>query len=110
MKNRPPVGASAPEVQRQSVAPGPLHIAASVLAARFEDHLVLGAAQWPGCLTLEGTAARMWEAIVQHGSTQAAAAALAPTYDVEPQRLEGDLEGFAEALTERGALIDERSA
>ena len=110
MKNRPPVGASVPEVQRQSVAPGPLHIAPSVLAARFEDRVVLGAAQWPDCLTLEGTAARMWEAIVQHGSTQAAAAALAPAYDVEPQRLEGDLEGFAEALTERGALIDERSA
>lgn len=110
VKNRPAVGASAPEVQRQSVGRGPLHVAPGVLVARFQGRLVLGAVQWPGCLTLEGTAASMWEALVAHGSTLAAAAALAPTYDVEPERLEADLEGFAEALSQRGAVIDERSA
>ena len=110
VKNRPAVGTSAPEIQRQSEARGPLHVAPGVLAARFEGRLVLGAAHWSGCLTLEGTAASMWEALVTHGSAQAATAALAHTYDVEPERLEADLVGFTEALMQRGALESERSA
>ncbi len=104
VKNRPAIGASAPEVQRQGEARRPLRIAPGVLAAWFEERLVLGAAHWHGCLTLEGTAASMWEALVEHGGAQAAAAALAQTYDVEPERLVTDLEGFTEALTQRGAL------
>jgi len=65
---------------------------------------VLGAAHWPACLTLEGTAASMWEALVEHGGVKAAATALAQTFEVEPARLEADLEGFTDALTQRGAL------
>ncbi len=109
VKNRPAVGDSAPEVQRQAVARGPLRIAPGVLAAHYEGCLVLGAAQWPSCLTLEGTAASMWDALVKHGGAQAAAAALSQTYDVEPARLEADLETFTAALAQRGALMGERS-
>ena len=103
-KNRPPVGEAPVVVQTQPTGTGPWHPAPTVLMARFEDAHVLGAPHWSGCLTLEGTAAAMWDALVVHGSPTKAAEALAPAYDVEPERLRGDLEGFAAALVEHGAL------
>lgn len=103
-KNRPAVGEAPPVVQEQPVGSGPWRPSSSVLMARFDGRHVLGAPHWRGCVTLQGTAAAMWDALVEHGSPDAAAAALARTYDVEPRRLRTDLEDFATALLERGAL------
>ena len=105
-KNRPPVGEAPVDVQTQPTGTGPWHPAPAVLMARFEDTHILGAPHWPGCITLEGSAAAMWDGLVAHGSPAKAAQALAPAYDVEPERLRADLETFAAALVERGALED----
>ena len=103
-KNRPPVGEAPVAVQTQPTGIGPVRPAPTVLKARFEDAHVLGAPHWHGCLTLEGTAAAMWDALVAHGSPASAAEVLAPVYEVEPERLRADIEAFAAALMERGAL------
>ena len=103
-KNRPPVGESPVAVQTQAPGTGPLRPAPTVLTARFEDVHVIGAPHWPGCITLEGTAAAMWDALVEHGTVAAAAEVLTLSYDIAPERLRADLDGFAAALTERGAL------
>lgn len=56
------------------------------------------------CFQLQGVAADMWRALLQHGTLEGAQAALQRQYDVAPQRLRADLAGFAAELEQTGLL------
>ena len=92
------------EIQVQVPGPGPIHPHEDVLAATYEDRVVLGSARWQGCVALGGIGAAMWRALIAHGTVTGAARELTASYDVEPARLEADLRAVVAALVRRGAL------
>lgn len=57
---------------------------------------------------LKGAAGKLFEALVEHGSIQAAVPRLADTFDVSRERLTADLEAFVRGLEERGLLEVQR--
>ncbi|MFW6288969.1 MAG: PqqD family protein [Spirochaetota bacterium] len=58
------------------------------------------------CLRLEGSAADMWDAIVECGSVEAASERLLELYDAEPSLLRNDLANFVVSLQNDGILTD----
>ncbi len=95
-----------PRLQVPAPPKGPLRPAARALYARLgEDRIAAALPPDPDCYVLEEVAAAMWEALLRFGDIPAAAASLAGRYDVEPGRLERDLEGFAGDLLNRGLLV-----
>lgn len=53
---------------------------------------------------LDPVGTRMWAALTQAGTIEAAFAELRGMYEVEPERLRGDLEKLVEKLVEQGLL------
>jgi hypothetical protein len=75
-----------------------------VLTRRVGEELVLLNMATEVYFGLDPVGTAMWEALVTHGSVAAAHAALAPQYDVEPERLLADLTELAGQLVEKGLL------
>ncbi len=96
-----------PLLQVLPKAAGPIKPANGTIYARMPDDTVALAAL-PGseCYILEGTAAAMWFALVEHGAVEPAAASLAGRYEVEAERLEADMKRFVENLRDQGLVAD----
>ena len=94
----------APAFQLQPHGVGPLRPHPEVLAARFGERVVIGAAGWSECLVLEGVAGAMWHALVARGNVREATRELSVMYDVDSERLASDLRAFAGNLVERGVM------
>nr|WP_275298028.1 PqqD family protein [Halomonas campisalis] len=57
------------------------------------------------CFRLEGSAAEMWRYVLEHGTLEAAEAALLERYDIAPSTLGHDLAVFVAELEKNGLLI-----
>lgn len=69
-----------------------------------DDSIVLCDLRTEVVYGLEGVAADMWRALVGYGDLQAAAEYLLSFYEVDEQRLWGDLRAFADELLSKGLL------
>ena len=92
-------------VQRQPQANGPLRPADRILYGTFEDQLAVCDTSTEEVFQLSDVAASMWQALVEHGSLEAATDALAEEYDVDKTTLADDLRTFADDLIARGMLV-----
>lgn len=88
----------------QKMSSGPLRPAETVIFGPLRGELVVGDLADSRAFGLRGSAAAMWQAIVQTGSMEASVAALAAEYDVEEERLRADLEQFVDNLIQRGLI------
>ncbi len=111
LKHRSPSGAPEDDsLQLCIVGPGPLRPADTVVWGRINDAVIVaGVASVPeaapgACMRLDGTAADMWEALLEHGTVDAATEALLRLYEVDRETLRGDLAGFVTTLKEEGIL------
>ena len=110
-----------PPPQLVSPGPGPIRPADRVLWARFDDAYIValmpaiphrgGRSPQPEttpeptpCLRLEGTAADMWDALLERGTVEGATATLADVYDVDLPTLRRDLANFVTTLQNDGIL------
>lgn len=110
LKNRRRPGTEHPTVQVQPRGAGPRRPGDHVVAADLEDELLLGDLEQGESYALDGTAADFWRAVVRHGALDSAAEDLAEIYDAEPSILRADLEAFADALAQKGLLVDDHAA
>ncbi len=95
------------QMARVVVQPAPhrqLRLADDLVFGEFEGALVLSRPSWSTPLVLNGVASALWNALLSHGETSAAATEVAQTYGAEPARVAGDFDGFVRALRERGAI------
>jgi len=53
---------------------------------------------------LDEVGTRMWELLAEHGDLAAVATAMSAEFEVDPERLEKDLAGLVDQLSERGLL------
>ncbi len=105
LRNRARLGRSGgPRLQVQPAGRGPLIPAERLLFGRLGERIVLGDQDQGSSFSLEGTAAEMWQALVEEPSRAEALKRLGRIYEVEPRRLRGDLERFAGELVARGLL------
>lgn len=98
------------EIRRQPRGPGPLRPTPHLLWGRLDDRVVIRDTAADRALTLRGTAAEMWEAVVREGRPDAAARRVARGYDTARERVEADLRELVGGLEERGALVSEEPA
>ena len=115
----------ADSLQLCTPGPGPVRPADHVLWAQINDAIVVAAVpvdaaaaqqaadrptgpdpdpQPSPCLRLEGTAADMWDALLECGTMEAATAKLADVYDVDLPTLRRDLANFVTTLQNDGIL------
>lgn len=97
--------ASGPEIQVQPRSPGPLRPAPHLLWGALDGYVVIRDPAADRALTLDGTAAAMWRALVREGDVEGAARRLADVYDAPGDRIRGDLDDLARRLVDRGALV-----
>lgn len=88
----------------------PVRLGDDVLAARFDDAVVVARPSWRDALALDGSAADMWEALLDHGTVHGAVEALTRRYDVAEGELAADVQAFVTALEDVGALRTNREA
>ncbi len=102
---RPPAGI---RVEVQPSGRGPLRPSRSALFGSFGGETLLATLDRGETFLLAGSGQEIWWALVKHGSTGRAVAALANRYRVEEAILRADLETFVESLLARGLLeLDE---
>lgn len=94
-------------IQVQPEGQGPLRPSSRVLFGEYEERVVVGDMAGESSVSLTGVAADMWRAIVQHGNLEDAVASLAREYDIDSATLRVDLQGFVEALIDRGLLEED---
>jgi Coenzyme PQQ synthesis protein D (PqqD) len=104
LKNRPAPGMEPIPVQVQPEGPGPLGPSPRVLFGEYGEDIVVGNMETKASFSLTGVAADMWKAVVEHGSLEAAVAALSNEYEVDEGVLRADLKGFVEDLLARDLL------
>ncbi|MBT3275399.1 MAG: PqqD family protein [Spirochaetales bacterium] len=113
MKNRPlksrPVDENA--FQAQIEGPGPICCAENVVFADMQSDLILvadcGRDETAGVMyRLENSACMMFRALVEHGSIEPAAAAVAKYYDADRAEVRSDLASFLGELSGQGILLN----
>lgn len=97
-------------VQVQPDAPGPFGPADEVIYAALEKGMIVSRGDTGPVWVLDDTAAAFWQALVAHADLEAAAAALADTYEVGPDTLREDLRAFAGTLVEHRLLQNDASS
>lgn len=105
LKNRALLGAEPIPILVQPEANGPLRPGPDVVFGELEGRTFIANLESGESFALAGTAARMWRALIETGTADAAAAALAPRYDVPAATLRRDLDAFLDRLAARGLLV-----
>lgn len=106
LKNRYPEPGTRGRFQIQEEGPGPLRPAASVLYGSLAEEIVVADLETGACLSLAGSAADMWRAVVAVGDVDRAGRAIAEAYDERPAVLAADLREFVARLVDRGVLVE----
>jgi len=108
LKTRPGTDVSHQEVsnsvQIQPHPAGPIGPAAPVLFGQVDDHTIVANPDADICVELDGTAAAMWHALVEHGTVDDTVDDLCQTYSVEEATLRADLVGFIDRLAAHDLL------
>ena len=73
--------------------------------ARIGERVIVGNLATQDVVSLDGSAADMWEALVNEDSEEAALATLSTLYDVDPAALRKDLLTFVDDLRQRRLLV-----
>lgn len=81
-----------------------ISIAPDVLVRELGDESVILDLKTERYLGLDAVGTRMWRLLMESGSTDSAYRELLKEYDVEPNRLEADLQQFVEKLLEHGLI------
>lgn len=96
--------ASTVPVQVQPEPAGPIRPAPPVFFGTLGEAVIVAQPEADVCMELDGTAAGMWTALVEHGTISGAVEALLAEYDVDRATLEADLTGFVQSLAARDLL------
>lgn len=91
-------------VQVQPAPAGPIRPTSPVLFGTVGEETVVAHLETDRCLALDGTAAAMWHALVEHGTVNDTIEALRETYSVDASTLRVDLIGFIEQLAAHNLL------
>ena len=91
-------------VQIQPDPTGPIGPTAPVLFGQVHDHTIVANPDADVCLELDGTAATMWHALVEHGTIGDTIDALCHTYSVDESTLRADLVDFIDRLAAHNLL------
>ena len=83
----------------------PIRVPADVLVRELAGEAVLLDLRSESYFGLDPVGTRMWQAIVERGSLRGALEALEGLWDVEPARLQRDLEGLVAELTAQGLVV-----
>ena len=103
LKNRP-VAPGSVRLQEQRACEGSIRAGEATLFARFEEE-VLAADVKTGCAySFSGIAGEIWTALVDGASPRSVVDDLAAEYDVEPGRLQADVDSLVERAVELGLL------
>ena len=73
--------------------------------ARIGERVIAGNLETEDVVSLDGSAADMWEALINEDSEKAVLAALSTLYDVDPAALQEDLLTFVDDLQQRGLAV-----
>ena len=82
-----------------------LVIPESVLTTELGDEGVLLDLEAGEYFGLDATGMRIWKAIAEHGTREAALECLAKSYEVDSATLERDLTSFVRALSDRKLVV-----
>ena len=104
LKNRSESGTHSISVQVQPEGKGPLKPSANVLFGELEGQIVVGNLASGTCFNLNGVAADIWRAIVEHGNLKDVTGTLLRNYDADEAVLRSDLNAFVAQLLDRGLL------
>ena len=108
LKNRHAVRSTSPtdsiDIQVQPEPSGPIRPAPPVFFGTLGEAVIVAHPEADVCIELNGTAASMWTALVEHGTLAGALEALLSAYDVDQATLETDLNAFVQSLAARDLL------
>ena len=91
-------------VQVQPEPAGPIKPHPSVFFGTLEDSTIVANPESDVCVEIDGSAAAMWHALIEHGTAKDTLDALLETYDVDRATLRADLIGFIEQLASNDLL------
>lgn len=91
-------------VQVQPDPRGPIRPSSAAFFGTVDDQMIVANPDNEICVELEGTAAAMWYALVEHGAIDDTVNALRQTYSVDGTALRTDLTGLAKQLAARNLL------
>jgi Coenzyme PQQ synthesis protein D (PqqD) len=83
---------------------GSVAVPAPVLSTEVEGEVVLLNLESGQYYSLDGTGARMWALLTQHGQLEPAIAAMLDEYDVDKERLRRDMLHLIDELVMHGLL------
>jgi hypothetical protein len=83
---------------------GPYRLAATVVSADVDDHIVVADVVRAETVVFDGAAAELWRALRRHGRDDAAAADVAARYGVDPTMVHADLHEFVHDMQGHGLL------
>ncbi len=98
LKNRPDENRRVLKMEHVEEGPGPITLSPEVLFTESEDNLLVGHCGTGGAYSLQGSAAKIFRALVGCGSMQGAVEKLKSDYAVESSVLYADVEAFVENL------------
>ncbi|MCH7845996.1 MAG: PqqD family protein [Acidobacteria bacterium] len=75
------------------------------LWARFGDRVIIANLETRAVMSLDGSAANMWEALITEDSDEAVLAKISTLYDVDPAALRKDLSAFVDDLRQRRLAV-----
>jgi hypothetical protein len=93
------------EVSAQPAGAGPIEVSDTALYLRREDTLLLGDLESGECLELGGSAPVLWEGLLESGTVEGGARAMAAAYDISWEVALQDAEELSRRLVERGFLV-----
>jgi hypothetical protein len=104
LQSRNRAGAAIPSIPVHVRQAGGNRLRSHILDAEVGDAVLVTDTESEQMLTLEGTAADMWRAILHDGSIETALDELHRTYDADRDVLRQDLKRFLAAMADRGVL------
>ena len=106
LKNRSAIEDKFNRLQVQPEGKGPLKPSDRVIFGMLEEKIIVADIEKDESFVLEGAAADIWKAIIDHGNVSDIMTALSKQYNVDKSSLRTDLHNFVDDLLDRGLLED----
>ncbi len=95
---------SSDAVQIQPDPQGPIRPSPAIFFGAIDEQVIVADPSTEACVELDGTAAVMWNALIEHGTIDDTLEALLPAYSIDEKTLRTDLVGFVKQLATHGLL------